>query len=565
MPESPTVAELLRMIVREEDCGEAIDKLAQAALELTHSRHALVAVLNEELGCLELRHGAGEQFHSLAKGETVPLDVQNEHGIVAYVAATGKMYETGNVHETERYRELFQTTNSEIAIPVFDRVNRVRAVLNVESDRLQAYSDHDRDVCGEIAEMMAVVMDRDDLFKREEALIEIGDSLDRALTEEALIDRVIQVASEVLRFQACSIFILDPKTDTFVLRGSTGLLKNQVGEISYKRGEGFTGWVCDRGEPIVLYEPEKDPRWRGKYVEFPKGQVAGFLAVPIFERGKSIGAIRVIRRTTDNPYLDNRFTTGDVRVLQAISMQLASGLENIRGMERVIRSERMIAWGELSAKSSHMIGNRVFAIKGDVNELKHLLGEEQPNFKDLKEIQESLFKNVVRIEEVLQDFRDFVTATQLNRLPRDINAVIRETAEEVFPRRSQVHLKLELDENLPEVALDDKKFRRAISELIENSLNYMDRGELTIRSTVTEGKGRRRRVRIDIEDTGPGVEEERKEFIFQPFFTSRAKGMGLGLSIVKGIIDAHGGEVYEAGEPGKGAKFVMLLPLVDRP
>jgi len=70
---------------------------------------------------------------------------------------------------------------------------------------------------------------------------------------------------------------------------------------------------------------------------------------------------------------------------------------------------------------------------------------------------------------------------------------------------------------------------------------------------------------ITIEDTGPGVEDEAKATIFQPFFSKRVKGMGLGLSIVKGIVDAHGGEVFEAGRLGHGARFVILLPVADRP
>jgi len=104
--------------------------------------------------------------------------------------------------------------------------------------------------------------------------------------------------------------------------------------------------------------------------------------------------------------------------------------------------------------------------------------------------------------------------------------------------------------------------------LIENSMNYMEDGTLRISTKVvdrTVGQLKRRFVQIELEDSGPGVDQERKQVIFQPFHSGRVKGMGLGLSIVKGIVDAHGGEVYEAGEPAKGAKFVILLPAVDRP
>jgi signal transduction histidine kinase len=358
-----------------------------------------------------------------------------------------------------------------------------------------------------------------------------------------------------------------------LLKGSVGRLKDKVGQIRYKRGEGCTGWVCETGQPISLDSPQKDPRWRGKYVEFPSDEIAHFLAVPIVSRGKCVGAVRVLRRVTDNPYLDNRFTPSEQRVLHSIAEQVATGLENIRNVERMLRSERMIAWGELSAKSSHMIGNRVFALKGDVNELEHALETPEPDIKELKELQKSLWTNVMRVEEILQDFRDFLTATQLTRSAGDLNELVKETVSEVFPRRSQITLDLQLAEKLPLVSMDAKKLRRAVSELIENSMNYMAEGRLRIATSMADEKARRQGrlaqdkqyVQLELEDTGPGVREEQKEVIFQPFFSNRVKGMGLGLSIVKGIVDAHGGGVFEAGEEGHGAKFVILLPVVERP
>ena len=273
------------------------------------------------------------------------------------------------------------------------------------------------------------------------------------------------------------------------------------------------------------------------------------------KRGRGLGAIRVLRRKTDNPYLDNRFTTDDLRLMQAVADQFATGLENLRLFESTVRSERMVAWGELSAKSSHMIGNRVFALKGDVNELGHLLKDPDFDVMSLKGLHKDLRRNLVRIEEILQDFRDFVTATQLDRQPGDLNALVRETVEEVFPKRTSVALDLRLGE-VPPLRFDGKKLRRAISELVENAFHYMDEGSLTV-ETCLEGPY----ARIEIQDSGGGVPPEEKGRIFQPFFTGRVKGMGLGLSIVKGIVDAHGGEVQEVGAPGEGAKFVILLPV----
>ncbi len=571
MANAQQLARLLAKVATEPDCDRALDLITQGAIELTNSRHAMIALLNEDMGCLEVRYGSGDDFSEYAKDSFLPVDVGSEDGIVSYVAATGSTFVSGNVLEDPQYRKMFASTQSEVAVPIKDQNGRIHAVLNVESDRRDAYGNDEKELVIALSHLISMVLDQKAHSRREEALIQIGSSLDTALTEEALIDRVIQVADETLRFQACSIFLYDIRSDRFVLRGTSGRLKDRVGELSYERGEGFTGWVCETGQPILLDEPQQDPRWRGKYVEFPSEHIASFLAVPIAGRNGSMGAIRVLRRKTDNQYLDNRFTGDDLRLLQAIAEQVAAGLENIRSMEKIIRSERMIAWGELSAKSSHMIGNRVFALKGDINELFHMLEEPLVDTKELKSLQQSLSTNVTRIEEILQDFRDFVTATQLNRGPTDLNALVTETVEEVFPRRSKVELEVDLDSMLPVMSLDGKKLRRAISELIENSLNYMETGRLKVTTKLSKGAEHLssrtsrflRLAQLDIEDTGPGVDAEQKGLIFQPFFSKRVRGMGLGLSIVKGIVDAHGGDVFEAGEEGEGAKFVILLPITE--
>lgn len=563
------LTDLIAALSRDPDPRRALDRLAESTLVLTGSRHALIAVLNDEIGDLEVRAVAGDDVGR--PSVRFPLDVGKNDSVVGYVAATGSAVVSGNIRDEREHGVRFADTISEYAVPIRDQNGRIRAVLNVESDREEAYDSETQGLVRALGDLAAMVLEREAHVRREEALMRVGEALGSAITEEAMIEQVIQVAEEVLRLQACSIFLIDNAGSRFVLRGTSGLLRELVDQVSYERSEGFTGWVCDTGQSILLDDPHDDPRWRGKYVEFPSEQVASFLAAPIVSRGRSIGAIRALRRKSDNPFFDNRFRQDDLRLLQAIAEQLAIGLESVRNTERMIRGERMIAWGELSAKSSHMIGNRVFALKGDLNELRHVLGESEPSAEDLRELGKSLETNVRRIEEILQDFRDFVTATQLSREPTDLNALVRETVEEVFPRRTEVALSVDLDPQMPTFGVDGKRLRRAVSELLENSLSHMSEGVLRVRTEVagpegderTQGSKIARYARISIEDSGPGVAPEKKSQIFQPFYTGRVRGMGLGLSIVKGIVDAHGGYVYEGGEVGKGARFVILLPIAD--
>jgi len=561
---------LLAMVNMEADFGRALDALTKAALELTRSRNALIAILDEEAAQLEIAHGIGPEWTEHYNESRIALTTRE--GIVAYVGATGQPFITGDVEREPRYVKMFATTKSEMAIPIRDVHGRARGVFNVESDREDAYDDEDLDRLMLLAEFASVAINRHDARTREEALVEIGHALDRAQSEEEAVQGVIRIAGEVLRFQAFSAFLLDPARDEFVLRGSVGRLREQVGKLTYRRGEGITGWVAETGKAVLTHEPKGDPRWRGKNVEFPDEEIASFVAVPVVYRGRCLGVLRVLRRVSENRHLDNRFTDADLRVLTAIAEQLASALENVRSLGRLLRSERMAAWGELSAKSSHMIGNRVFALKGDVNELGHLLAQPELARTSVEALHKSLEVNVLRIEEILYEFRDFLTATQLSPELVDINDLVRTTTEEIFPRRTPVQLNIELGDGIPQINVDAKKLRRAISELVENAMNYVSEGELRVETAIASQdlikKARvppgQTYVMISIADTGPGVEEEKKATIFQPFYSGRVKGMGLGLSIVKGIVDAHGGSVFEDGEHGRGAKFVILLPALIR-
>jgi len=145
-----------------------------------------------------------------------------------------------------------------------------------------------------------------------------------------------------------------------------------VGELSYERGEGFTGWVCETGQPSFWTNPSPTSM-AGKYVEFPSEHIASFLAVPSLA-GTFNGRNPRSERKTDT----NIWITGSPATTASPSGDRRAGGGRSREHPQHGEgdpSERMIAWGELSAKSSHMIGNRVFALKGDINELFHMLEE----------------------------------------------------------------------------------------------------------------------------------------------------------------------------------------------
>ncbi len=213
----------------------------------------------------------------------------------------------------------------------------------------------------------------------------------------------------------------------------------------------------------------------------------------------------------------------------------------------------------------------MFAVKGDVNELEYLFSQPEVDKEAALALCESIKRGIFLLEEILNEFREFVKATQLDVQELDFNQVVKEAIDENFPKRSDTVLKLKLASDLPRIKADPKKLKRCFSELVENAINFQpDGGEIRVTTSRADAHARRwlkpsQRtsdfVQVRFEDNGPGIEQANKPRIFNPFYTSRAKGLGLGLSIVKGIIDAHKGVVFESGKPGKGAKFTILLPI----
>ncbi len=566
---------LSRRSVEVSDWQELLVVLTLESTRILGADRAFLALVNEDSGELRIHAVAGEGWSDDLRAQRLKIASGQDsagrgRGITGHAAATGMTYITGNVTEDPHYYAFFGDVASEIAVPLVDDNGVTRGVLNLQSKSANFFDpEHCRflEIVANLAVMRLMVAR---YHAREIALVELGKDLSAISDIAALMRRVVDVAADVLRFEDCSIFILDKDRNEVVLQATRGSLIGKIGTATYPLGEGFTGWVAQHGEAIRTKNPKADPRWQGRYAELPLAEIGAFLAVPIYGRTSILGALRVLRRWSDAPWFRSEFTDDDEMVLSTIASQLGSALENNRILDRLVATERMAAWGEMSAKAAHMIGNRTFAIKGDLNELEYLLSEKDDRRTTFRQLAEAIRKGIFRLEEILQEFRDFVRATHLTLSEFSLNDIIVSCVDESFPKRGVVKLELDLDPTLPRIPADSSRLTRAFSELIENSLSFMpEEGRLTVRSSMANPMAAQRlagltRSRtylcVEFSDTGPGVPADAKERIFTPFYTSRAKGMGLGLSIVKGILEAHRGNIIETGKEGEGAKFLVFLP-----
>jgi len=176
------------------------------------------------------------------------------------------------------------------------------------------------------------------------------------------------------------------------------------------------------------------------------------------------------------------------------------------------------------------------------------------------EEREMILQDIRRMDEVVSRFLQYGTPPKVRLVSADLNAFLRDLCSRVRPRTEAagVRLRLLLDPDLPKVFLDCQRMAQAVENLCVNALQAVPPGgEIRIR---TGRNGHAEGVRIEVEDTGGGIDEQIREHLFEPFYTTRQQGSGLGLSIVYQVIQEHGGQITVTTEKGKGSRFTIRLP-----
>jgi signal transduction histidine kinase len=567
------------------DADEILKSTLEEAMSAVGGNRAFLALVDMTSGELVLRFTAGEGWTEDIRRlrvnvQAAPGATASRRGITRHVVINNKPYCTGDVSQDPHYIGFFEDVKSEIAVPITASGGGTIGVINIESPIADVFNESHVETLLPLCRRAGIIIAMAEHQLREEALIAIGRDLNSASDLDLLIHDVVEQATTILRADDCSLFLMDESSEMLELVASHGPLEEHAGRHTarYRLGEGITGWVAQNARVIRVGDPRTDSRWKGLFAEAPPSEVAALMAVPVYSQRLKTGVLRVVRQRKGSLYfLPQEFTQADEDILVTLASQMAVAIDRTRLTDRLLRAERMAAWGEMSARAAHMIGNTVFGVKGHLNEVNYILksksdSEPDPDWNDVKELTGHITRGIYRLEGILGEFRDFVLATQLHTVQSDINQILRNVTAETFPKHSNVDLILNLSPGMPSIVADEAKIKRAFGELIENSIDFQpEGGKIAIRSAVVDAKSvngisktlfQNKVIRIDFTDQGPGLSEQDRARVFAPFYTKKAKGMGLGMSIVKGIIEAHGGAITEIGnEDSPGAHFVILLPV----
>jgi two-component system sensor kinase FixL len=259
--------------------------------------------------------------------------------------------------------------------------------------------------------------------------------------------------------------------------------------------------------------------------------------------------------------------TGFVRDITA-SQQTQKRVQELQA--ELLHVSRLSAMGQMGSALAHELNQPLTAIVNYIQACRRLLqaqfGAVPPR---IDEVMEKAAAQATRAGQIIRRLRQFVEKREAARQFEDLNNVVEEASALalVGAREASVRVQLELAPDLPQVALDKIQVQQVVLNLVRNALEAMAESpqrHLTIRTGLLAAVGGRRIAEVRIADTGSGLDEAVAARLFEPFVTTKPTGMGVGLSICRVIVEAHGGQVSAEPNPAGGTIFSFTLPIDGR-
>jgi two-component system sensor histidine kinase HydH len=264
--------------------------------------------------------------------------------------------------------------------------------------------------------------------------------------------------------------------------------------------------------------------------------------------------------------VSDAFSGEDVVLVESLALQIGVVVENSREYRRLGERDRLAALGQMAAGLAHEVKNPLGSIKGAAQ----LLGEPADGREldaSTREFVGIILEEVDRLDRVVRSVLDYGRPSTGNPGSVDVNAAVRRTLQVLGSSREQATRRvLRTAEDLPPVRVDEEQLRQVLMNLVSNAEEAMGgAGEVTVttrRRVAPRGRGSGF-VEIAVQDAGPGIPPDLLEHLFVPFFTTKPRGTGLGLAISQRMVQAMGGRIEVASQPGLGSSFNILLPVFD--
>lgn len=410
-----------------------------------------------------------------------------------------------------------------------------------------------------------------------DSLLEISEVM--ILTEDLnnLFDLIIDKICRIMGIKLCSLMVVDVKKQEMTIESARGLPEDIVKKARLKIGENIAGWVVQSKQPLLIPDVARDSRFQLR--DGDKYDNPSLLSVPLKIRDKVIGVLNV-----NNKASGDVFNKDDLRLLTILADQAAIAIENARLYQKLIRTKRTLSRNEKKMKQmvkdmkkmdkmkdefisivSHELRTPLTSVKEAVSllldEIPGKINDDQREFLNLAMHDTSRLNRL--LNDILNLSRMEAGKLQMYWEVSDIKEVVDHALNSMRPMSltKEIELLEEAAPGLGPIVLDKDKVEQILINLVSNAIKFSpNKGRITVKVDNDVDC-----YKISVIDSGIGMPPEELPRIFDKFrqidssSTRKVGGSGLGLSIVKGLVEAHKGQVWVESKAGKGTVFFFTL------
>jgi signal transduction histidine kinase len=540
---------------------KALHRILAAAVRSTRADSGSFILINPNSGLLDI-----EASHGLSE-KAKKVKLRPGEGITGWVATTGQPVRTGDVRNEKRYVAINAKVRSEMAVPVEIR-GQVVGLLNVDSTNVDAFSATDEarlvDMASEAAQWLELAWEIDQLRLKSGQLSSLVDIAQMIISESNLDQILEQITLQTFRLmktRLCSVFLCNDDETELVLRACHGGTKLYREKPNLSMEDSLLGSVVKRHKAIAVVDVVKEKGYIQTDIA-RKERLVSMLAVPLTFGKKAVGVLAVYTQQR------HRFSNDEVKILTTLGELSAVAIEKGRLLTRVVdmeeklrASERLSALGLLAAEIAHEIRNPLTVMQM----LFHALVETLPMDPTSQRDAELISEKMRQMNRILDQVLSFARSSE--PIKEQVDA--RQLIDDVFLltrhklQQQGIEVRSTVSDNLLPFRADRPQVEQVLLNLILNAADAMPTGGTLRLSAAPEEFDGRPHLALSVRDNGQGMSPDQIENLFAPFLTYKESGTGIGLAIVKKIMENHSGKVQVESKLGQGTRFKLLFPIID--
>ncbi|MCA9733937.1 MAG: GAF domain-containing protein [Deferribacteres bacterium] len=540
--------ELFQEISASLDPQKSLNSIIDAAVKITDATSGSLVMVDWENNILEIKVSRGFVKHigdvRLRVGE----------GVTGWVALSGEPILVSDVTNEPRYIPVKEDIQTELAVPM-KLEHELIGVLNVDSTRKHAFTQEDVALLTLLANQSAQVIHNGNLFdtvnrqvKELSTLIEINKMIASSLSVEKILNQIVERTAELMHSNICSIMLVSEDGKSLELKAYYG------GDFNLQRKSipisGTLYGKVLRDKKSRRIKNLRDVKHE-KLEEITDNEgIHALLTVPLVARDVAIGLLNIYKSYS------YEFSDEEKRLLRTFADLCAVAIDNAHLHEQTVlledqarRAGRVAAVGELAVGIAHEIRNPLTIIKM-IFEAGETLNEEDRHV---------ISTELQRMNKIITQLLDYTRLKEPEREWCQLGKILENSFLLLNYDLSKKNIQLTkcVPDKLPLVWADPVQLQQIFLNILLNASDAVpEGGKIKVQCGTTDDKF----IEVKIHDNGSGLPDAVKKNLFVPFTSTKEKGLGLGLSIVKSLIEAHLGSVHIESTPGVGTIVTVRLP-----